>query len=326
MLINSAAIVNTFASKGYRVIATLDSILPEANAYYVILAGGPGSPNIANLPDYVPELLESSKPVFLQPAYGTPDENDGGGWIPLREFFGLPSGETETVMESIPESVNFGGNLTKWGGVRLYLTPCLEEIRVSDVNSSEVSVELSGMVGQDEVALILQNDNKFLVNSNIINIEASYVLSSLLSGSINRPSAADIVIANGKCLIFSEYDTEVEIDLPWSGSTRLIRYDPGGYTICDKDTVISGDYSGSFSRGELAILISLANFICGDTDGDETINILDIVYLINYIYKSGPPPGNIESSDVNNDAAVNILDIVYLINYKYKNGPEPNCP
>ncbi|MCP4703635.1 MAG: hypothetical protein GY865_03415 [candidate division Zixibacteria bacterium] len=71
-------------------------------------------------------------------------------------------------------------------------------------------------------------------------------------------------------------------------------------------------------------------WLCGDFDYNEDINILDIVYLINYKYKGGPVPDPIESADVNShvqpDGLINILDIVYLINFKYKAGPEPVCP
>lgn len=66
--------------------------------------------------------------------------------------------------------------------------------------------------------------------------------------------------------------------------------------------------------------------VCGDPDGDENTNILDIVYMINYLYKNGPAPVSPNESDVNSDSYINILDIVYLINYIYKNGPEPTCP
>ncbi|MCP4706436.1 MAG: CRTAC1 family protein, partial [candidate division Zixibacteria bacterium] len=38
---------------------------------------------------------------------------------------------------------------------------------------------------------------------------------------------------------------------------------------------------------------------CGDVDGTPDINILDIVFLINYKYKSGPAPDPLESADVN---------------------------
>ncbi|MCP4631319.1 MAG: hypothetical protein GY855_00220 [candidate division Zixibacteria bacterium] len=65
--------------------------------------------------------------------------------------------------------------------------------------------------------------------------------------------------------------------------------------------------------------------ICGDTNGDGLIDILDIVYLINYRYKGGPDPVSLELADVNNDDDINILDIVCLINFKYKGGSEPQC-
>ncbi|MCP4631845.1 MAG: SMP-30/gluconolactonase/LRE family protein [candidate division Zixibacteria bacterium] len=69
----------------------------------------------------------------------------------------------------------------------------------------------------------------------------------------------------------------------------------------------------------------VCDYVCGDIDGNPGINILDIVFLINYTYKSGPDPNPLESADVDSIPPVNILDIVFLINYKYKNGPEPGC-
>ena len=64
---------------------------------------------------------------------------------------------------------------------------------------------------------------------------------------------------------------------------------------------------------------------CGDVNNDGDINILDIVFLINYKYKGGAAPDPLNYADVNNDSDINILDIVYLINYRYKGGTEPNC-
>ncbi len=81
-----------------------------------------------------------------------------------------------------------------------------------------------------------------------------------------------------------------------------------------------GDYS------DIMKTHTMAPYICGDIDASPGINILDIVFLINYKYKSGPEPIPLVAADVNGDMLVNILDIVYLINYKYKSGPEPNCP
>ena len=64
---------------------------------------------------------------------------------------------------------------------------------------------------------------------------------------------------------------------------------------------------------------------CGDVNCDGLVNILDIVYLINYKYKEGTAPDPINRADVNCDDEIDILDIIYLSNYKYKDGPDP-CP
>ncbi len=63
----------------------------------------------------------------------------------------------------------------------------------------------------------------------------------------------------------------------------------------------------------------------GNADGDVTINILDITYLISYLYKDGPSPIPylLCSGDADCSCTVNILDITYLISFLYKEGPVP---
>ncbi len=61
----------------------------------------------------------------------------------------------------------------------------------------------------------------------------------------------------------------------------------------------------------------------GDIDGNRTINILDIVYMVNYKFKGGPAPTPLFSGDMDGNCTINILDIVYLVYYKFKTGPEP---
>ena len=69
--------------------------------------------------------------------------------------------------------------------------------------------------------------------------------------------------------------------------------------------------------------------ICGDANGDEEIDIADIVHLINYMYRDGPAPvcePITGCGDVNLNGAVEVGDVVHLINYLYKNGPPPGTP
>jgi len=67
------------------------------------------------------------------------------------------------------------------------------------------------------------------------------------------------------------------------------------------------------------------SFIRGDANGDKAINLGDIVYLINYLYKSDSPPHPLEAGDANCSGVVDLGDVVHLINYLYKDGPAPGC-
>nr|MBN2277964.1 hypothetical protein [candidate division Zixibacteria bacterium] len=67
-------------------------------------------------------------------------------------------------------------------------------------------------------------------------------------------------------------------------------------------------------------------YVCGDANASGSVNILDVTYLINYLYKAGPAPLPPEAGDANGNGAINILDATYLINYLYKSGPAPVCP
>ncbi len=69
--------------------------------------------------------------------------------------------------------------------------------------------------------------------------------------------------------------------------------------------------------------------VCGDIDRNGEIDLGDILYLINYSYKNGPPPQCVPITacgDVNVDGVVDVGDVLYLINYLYKNGPPPGNP
>jgi hypothetical protein len=64
-------------------------------------------------------------------------------------------------------------------------------------------------------------------------------------------------------------------------------------------------------------------FFPGDGNGDEAVDIADVVYLIIHLFIGGPPPSPPKAGDVNRDCVVDIQDAVYLINYLFLNGPPP---
>ena len=62
----------------------------------------------------------------------------------------------------------------------------------------------------------------------------------------------------------------------------------------------------------VAITFNLNSSINGDLNDDDSLDILDIIILINYILN--PQNLELEGADINSDSEVNILDIVALVN------------
>jgi hypothetical protein len=61
----------------------------------------------------------------------------------------------------------------------------------------------------------------------------------------------------------------------------------------------------------------------GDVTNDGEVNLGDLVFLTNYLYKNGTTPDPLEMADVNCNGEINLGDLVYLIDYLYRNGPVP---
>jgi hypothetical protein len=66
-------------------------------------------------------------------------------------------------------------------------------------------------------------------------------------------------------------------------------------------------------------------FVLGDANFDNEINIGDAVYIINFVFRGGYSPIPYAAGDANSDGTVDIGDAVYLINYIFRDGPPPHA-
>jgi len=98
----------------------------------------------------------------------------------------------------------------------------------------------------------------------------------------------------------------------------------GWYDIALLDSIVMIPCVVSRWMDNNTYTISTDLVIWGDLDRSGSVNILDIVFLIDYKFKNGPPPPYEENlADFTCGQSVNILDIIYLINYKFKGGLPP---
>jgi hypothetical protein len=58
--------------------------------------------------------------------------------------------------------------------------------------------------------------------------------------------------------------------------------------------------------------------ILGDANSDAMVDVADVVYLLNYLFKAGQPPAPLGLGDYNQDGEVNVADAVALLNYLFR--------
>ncbi len=104
---------------------------------------------------------------------------------------------------------------------------------------------------------------------------------------------------------------------------------PGSFswlaTTSDMGTWIASfsatDVCGKADTARIRVLVGTTS--CGDCTHDSLMDVGDVVYLINYLFREGPAPDPICRADVNCSGETEIGDVILLINYLYKGGTAP---
>jgi hypothetical protein len=137
----------------------------------------------------------------------------------------------------------------------------------------------------------------------LASISAQQTESEILDITLDSRAEGVRSIATGSLLMIPTDSSRVDYDPAYS--------EQYGSSGCDVDITDSINDGCAFET------------LCGDADPNEGINVADVVYLINYIFKGGPAPEPLCKGDADGDGAVNIADAVYLVNYIFKGGPAP---
>jgi hypothetical protein len=112
----------------------------------------------------------------------------------------------------------------------------------------------------------------------------------------------------------------------WSFDWKAPNYNLGTITFYAAGLAADGDMTAA---GDITYRTSITSGCCnipGDANGNGSFDtIIEVTYIIKFLYRGGPAPRCMEQADVNGDGTVNIRDVTYLIGFLYVGGPRPIC-
>jgi immune inhibitor A len=140
-------------------------------------------------------------------------------------------------------------------------------------------------------------------------------------GAANQRSMDIVVPESGAIPIFHYYQSQAVAGIRYDGTYRLVVLGFGMEGIADL-------LPGYNTREDL--MRSIWNWWrtpppYGDYNSDFAVDVVDVIILINHLFRGGTLPDNI-SGDVNGNCRVDLGDAVYLVNYVYRMGPAPLAP
>lgn len=97
------------------------------------------------------------------------------------------------------------------------------------------------------------------------------------------------------------------------------------YNTTTQNYTIAGSFTDAVTFTEVGEL-SFIGHTLGDVNGDQTLNLLDILLLLGHIYSGGDAPiAGIATGDTDCSGEMNLLDVLVLISTIYQGGDKPNC-
>jgi len=129
------------------------------------------------------------------------------------------------------------------------------------------------------------------------------------------------------CPLFGDLDGDGYLDLTYASQDQLAFANLPG-VIFSPSAATWPMRLGGRRLNNTSPLPDQGPSICGDIDGSgDEVNIADLVFLVAFMFQSGPPPPDLVACDVDGSGSgPDIADLVYLVAYMFGSGAPLQCP
>ena len=180
-------------------------------------------------------------------------------------------------------------------------------IRTFDI-TDPFSVTLASEIIIDDTSVV---HNCYLIEDTLLVI-AHYTLGVRIWNVVNPTTPVEV----------AHYDTFLKNEYSYQGCWSVYPYFPSGKIVA------SDMQTGLFVlEPNFPTTPSCCVGIRGNVNGDvgETIDISDLVYLVDFMFTGGPSPVCLFEANVDGDIGdtIDISDLVYLVDFMFTGGPQP---
>jgi len=121
----------------------------------------------------------------------------------------------------------------------------------------------------------------------------------------------EVVVAGGLLFVLDDTAGVVMIDYRTPGIATIIS------TVHFASSPVSAAYTGDalFVSGDsyLHYMLVAPPAVPGDVNENGLVSLVDVVYLVNYVFRGGPMPLRMATADLKSDGRLNLIDLVHLI-------------
>ena len=156
--------------------------------------------------------------------------------------------------------------------------------------------------------------------------QANYGIRGIVTDSTTgEPVAATVTVIGrdaASSKVFSDPDIGDYYRMLQPGTYSLQFYAEGYDTLLIMDISVAAD-SATVVNAELIPTF----WLCGDIDNNGQFQgILELTFLVDFIFRGGPPPVNELAADVDGSGGIaDVLDLTYIVDYVFRGGPGPTC-